>query len=257
MAKSIYVYLNDIDLSPILEMLSNAGLSFYDKNKILTFEIEAISSNITTYSIGYNSDCCIGFSPCYYTLNHLQCASFYLEDVKNAELITIFNLIKDYIRKAYMLTKDKSCYIGQNIYYDWLNKKYCFPIMFEYDAFSIENSIEAVFDYVRKHGYVIKPNNVRLRDIDTVDLSVESFVIFQNNKQLIPTIIRKTMIRYEYDSECIFVFYHKKMKCYEFVLDRRISLQMSSNVEILFKSIKKIFGTQSRDGSVIDNSSGN
>lgn len=248
MAKRIYVYLNDTDLSLILEILSNAGLKFYDKNKMLTVEMTAISSNITTYFIGYNSDCCIVFSPSFYTLNQLQCASFYLEDVENVELFTIFNLIKNYIRKAYMLTKDKSCYIGQNIYLDWLHKKYCFPIIFEYDVFSVENSIESVFEYVQKKGYSIKPNNVRLRDIDNIDLSAESFVIFQNNKQLVSTIIRKTMIRYEYDSECIFVFYNKRKKCYDFVLDRRVSLQRSSNIETLFKSIKKVKKTG--DGSV-------
>lgn len=259
MAKRIYVYLNDIDLSLILEMLSGEGLSFYDKNRTLTFEIGAISSNIATYAIGYNSNYCISFSPCFYTLNHLQCASFFLEDVNNIELLTIFNLIKNYIRKTYMLSKDKSCYIGQNIYLDWLNKKYCFPIMFEYDVFSVENNIKLVFDYVQKYGYMIKPNNVRLRDIDNVDLPTESFVIFQNNKQLFPTIIRKTMIRYEYDSECIFVFYHKRKRCYDFILDRRISLNISSNIKTLFKSIKEIFGEkgQSGDGSMIDISTDN
>ena len=94
---------------------------------------------------------------------------------------------------------------------------------------------------------------IRLRDIDNINLSAESFVIFKNNNQLIPTITRKTMIRYEYDSECIFVCNNKRKNCYVFVLDRRISLRMSSDIEVLFKSIKQKFVQgKTGDGSVID-----
>lgn len=243
MAKKLYVYLNDDDLSIILEMIYSAKLSIYDKDKAKVFKVEAISSNVTTYFIGYNSDCGIRFSPNFYTLNQLQCASFYLEDVDNKELLTIFNKIKNYIHKSYMLSNDKSCYIGPNIYLDWLNKKYCFPIIFECDIFAVKN-IESIFVYAKKCGYTIKVNNVRLRDANNIDLSAESFVIFQSDNQLVPTVIRKTMIRYEYDSECIFVFYNKKTNYYEFVLDKRISLQ-SSNVTTLFNSIKDVFGENS------------
>lgn len=238
MGRTIRFYLNDDDLAVILDLLSERGMTFYDKNKKIVEELYAISHDISIFYMSCNNSSFIEFAPCFYTLKYLQCASFHIESEEDSELSAAFSLIKKYIRQTYMLSQDKTYYIGPGIYQDWLNRKYYFPILLKYQELVVdENDMEAIFNDILSESYIIKTNNVRLRNIDVIDLSAESFVIFAESSKISTTIIRKSIVRYEYGSDCIFVYRIKKSKECVFQLDKRIVDDPSSKSPQLFEKI--------------------
>ena len=102
-----------------------------------------------------------------------------------------------------------------------------------------EGKIEELFADVLKAGNVIRGNNVRLRNIDFIDLNADSFIIFRGEAELVTTIIRKSIIRYEYGSDCIFVYRKVRTRQLVFQLDQRLANDLSSNTVVLFKSLKQ------------------
>lgn len=239
MRKIVYVYQNDNDLSLILNLLFEKGIYFYNEEKIKVDKVQAICNNVTNFYISCNQEHFIEFSPSFYTLNWLQAASFYIDSEEDSDLYDVFKQIKKYIQRTYRLSQDKSYYIGQGIYQDWLEKKYCFPVLFEYEEFLVDESdMKSLFNAVLEAGSTIRTNNARLRNIDVIDLDAESFIIFKDDAKLLTTIVRKSIIRYEYGSDCIFVYKRKKTKQYAFQLDKRIVDDFSSNTSMLFEKIK-------------------
>ncbi len=237
-AKKIYTFLTDNDFISILDSLSKNNALFFDKNKNQVSEIKATEKGIPTFYIGYNAENCIMFQPCWYSLYYLQCATFYLENEDNDELYKLFKLIKNFIKNNFILSKDKSCYIGKNMYEEWQNKKYLFTTLFFYDKFNVnEDDIKNVFEYVLNKGFIIKTNNTRLKNKDIVDWNADSFVICKNEEDLLTKIINKKSIRYDYGSECVFVQKNNKLKSYEFILDERIC-KNSSIASFFFELVK-------------------
>ncbi len=233
MAKMIYTFLNNNDFLSIFNSLSDNDVLFFDKNKNQVCEINAIEKGVTTFYIGYNAENCIMFQPCWYSLHYLQCATFYLENEDNAELYKLFKLIKKFIKNNFILSKDKSCYIGENMYSEWRNKKYFFSTLFSYENFNVdEKDIKVIFGYVLNKDFIIKTNNTRLRNKDIIDWDADSFVIYKNEFDLLTKVINKNSIRYENGSECIFVHKNNKSKGYNFILDERIPKE--SLIAIMF-----------------------
>lgn len=236
MGKVIYVYLNDNDLSIILKLLSEKGLSTYSEDWAIVNDVRAISEGIETFYIGYNQNHFIRFSSSFYTGNQIQEAFFYIAGKEDAVLWKAFSQLKTYIRKNYILAKDKTYYIGPGIYQDWLNKKYYFPVLLQYDEFVVdEKNIEKLFDELLKDGYLVKTNYVRLRNIDVIDLNADSFIVCTKTSNLLSTVVRKKMLYYEYGSECIFA-YKRKTK-FVFQLDNRLRDDPSSQIVLLFEKI--------------------
>lgn len=218
MGKIIYVYLNDRDLSSILQIFDRFEISCRGHN---VGAVKAISNKLTKFVFSNNDQSFIRFIPCFYTGNQLQCASFYLDNDDMVMNSAFFN-IKKHIKKTFRLSQDKSYYIGIGIYEDWCNGKYCFPTLFKYQNFYAEEKhIDELFAKILDKGFIIRNNNSRLRNLNNLDLSSKEFVIFSKKSQMIKTILNKNTIRYEFGSECIFVFEREK-NIWEFVLDERI-----------------------------------
>ena len=101
-----------------------------------------------------------------------------------------------------------------------------------------ENEVKKMFTEILANGYIIKENRARLRNIDKLDFSSESFVIFVERSNILSTIVNKNKIYYEYGSDCIFVYKDRHKKIYRFILDRRIIEDPLSNSPMLFEKIK-------------------
>ena len=100
--------------------------------------------------------------------------------------------------------------------------------------------LKELFDNVIENGNIIRNNNVRLRNVNDIDLSADSFVIFNDESKMLTTVLRKSLIRYECGSECIFIFKRKK-GIYELILDDRISDNSECSIVKLFVEIKENF----------------
>lgn len=237
MGKIIYTYLNDYDLKNILNIFSEHDVKCsnadYDN-------IKAISKGLPTFCFGYNDKTCINFIPCFYTLNQLQCAAFSIEN--NDEILNlVFTNVKKHIKSSYIISKDKSFYIGPEFYKEWMENKYCLPSLIKYDSFFVaENNLKELFNNVIENGNIIRNNNIRLRNVNDIDLSADSFVIFNDESKMLTTVLRKSLIRYECGSECIFIFKRKK-GIYELILDDRISDNSECSIVKLFVEIKENF----------------
>jgi len=238
MGRIIYAYLNDYDLSIVIDIFSKFNILCCDN-------VKAITNHITKYYFSNNEQTCIKFIPCFYTLNRLQCASFCVE---NDDLIlnSAFTAIKKHIKSTYMLSQDKAYYIGPEIYKDWKNDKYCFSTLLKYSSFYVEeDKIKELFDNIVEKGNIVRNNNVKFGKMHNIDLSAETFVIFTEKSNMLTTILRKNTIRYEFGSECIFVF-KRKRNIYEFILDERLYNISDSAIVDLFISIRS--ANQSGDG---------
>jgi len=235
--KTIYAYFNKEDLTNIQNLLFEKGFVFYNENKTIAEEIPAISHDLTQYYIGLNNVHYIYFMPCTYLGGYLQYGTFRIVDDSSAAA-EAFLILKKLIRQTFQISKDKMFYIGQSIYRNWIDQKYNFPVLFQYDEFTVDASdFQNLMAEIAHDGFMILPNNVRLRNMDSIDLTTESLVVFKESSKLLRTIIRKSIVHYEYGSECIFV-YKNKPKVYAFVLDKRIANNSSSMLPILFEKIK-------------------
>ena len=238
MSKIIYAYLNDTDLLNILNIFSENNIKCTNAG---SKDIKAVSNGFPIFYFGIDSETCINFSPCFYTLNLLQCAVFRIEN-DNEFFHSIFTKIKKHIKSSYRLSKDKSFYIGPEFYNEWKENKYCLPSLFEYHSFCVNKSnIKELFEHLCQKGFLVRNNNTRLRNINNLDLSLDSFVIFNEKSKMSTTILRKSIIRYECGSECIFV-YKRKNDIYEFIIDDRIYENPECYITKLFDEIKENFG---------------
>ena len=237
MGKIIHTYLNDNDLKNILNIFSEYDVKCINADYD---DIKAITKGLPTFYFGNNDETYINFIPCFYTLNQLQCATFIIEN-DDPILNLVFSKIKKHIKSSYIISKDKSFYIGPEFYKEWIENKYCLPSLIKYDSFFVvENNLKELFDNVIENGNIIRNNNIRLRNVNDIDLSADSFVIFNNESKMLTTVLRKSLIRYECGSECIFIFKRKK-GIYEFILDGRLSDNSECSVVKLFFEIKENF----------------
>lgn len=242
MAKIIYTYLNDNDMRLLLKQSFFDEIVIYNKDGFRIEKIPAISIGLEKYYLGNDRNKYIRFIPGWRDANNrLQEAHFYAEMFDEQEGKKLFNQLKRYIRLNYKMSSDKSYYIGKGMYQDWLNHKHCFPVLFEYQEFCIEDSrLNELFDEVIKEGYCIRNNNVKLRNVDNIDLAADSYVIFKEDADLITTTIRKRFICYEYGSDCIFVYKRDKKKQIAVQLDQRLVNESSSKTVDIFEKLKKM-----------------
>lgn len=135
--------------------------------------------------------------------------------------------------------QNRTCYIGPGIYQDWLKQKYYFPVLFYYDEFVVgENQMRLLLENIMERGFTVRNNNVRTREMKMVNMRAESFVVFDDLSKMLTTIIRRNVIRYEYGSECIFVFRAEAQRKYRFILDKRMADNSPSKMIRLFEWAK-------------------
>ena len=102
-----------------------------------------------------------------------------------------------------------------------------------------EEKISHLIDTIINAGFIVKANDVRLRNAQQLDLSLESFVVFSQSNQMLQRIIRRTFIHYDYGSECIFVEKRQKRGVYSFILDKRLLKRSTGKLIQLFEIIKR------------------
>jgi hypothetical protein len=237
MAKTIYVYFNADDLSELLNGFMQIGVPLYDNVQGQISRLPFVVENITEIGLYSQEKGCVFYSPCMYIGNQLQCGSFCLTQEKCPNSLKLFSQIKKAIRSKYAYSKENACYYGPGFYHDWVNKRFCLPVLLDFDKIEITaERIENLFSTLQNSCFCVKPNNVRLRDAEKVDLSTSSFIIYSNENLLVPTIIRKSWIRYEYDSACIFAFKDESKGIYSFMFDRRLTND-SPELRMLFDGL--------------------
>ena len=240
MSKVVWAYFNARDLSGIEELFSGHSAVCYDKDAIAVEHLPFVSNALPNYKVCIGERECIEYTPCVEINGYLQCGSFRLMD-STAEAITLFSVLKKYIKKNFTYSKRNACYYGPGFYNEWLeNKWYCkLPISLEsqqVDFYSVD--LGEIFKIVTEFGFVIKPNATKLSAMDDTDLSHDAFVIYHDSKAVIKTIVRKRFVRYELDSQCIFVYKDNKKGIVSFLLDKRIAEKMAPNLVELFEKLK-------------------
>lgn len=239
MKKTIYAYFNNDDLSELLNGLLQKGIPLFDDRQRPIMDLPFAVKDITEIRLYSQENGCVTFAPCIYLGNQLQCGSFYLMSESNCTAsLELFSQIKKAVRNKFSYSKANACFYGPGFYDDWLNKKFCLPILLDFDRIELTvNQIENLFSALQNTCFRVKPNNVRLRDVEKVDLSIPSFIIYSNDNHLVRTIIRKSFIRYEYDSACIFAYKDEKRGIYSFLFDRRLTCD-SPELVSLFEKLK-------------------
>ena len=239
MKKTIYTYANMDDLTELLDGLLQKNIPLFNDERGQIMDLPFVEKNITEVNLCSQNNGCVIFTPCYFLGNQLQCGSFCLIPEDNCPAsLELFSQIKKVVRNKFIYSKANACYYGPGFYDDWLNKKFCLPILLDFDRMELTvNQIENLFSALQDTCFSVKPNNVRLRDAEKVDLSIPSFIIYSNDNRLVRTIIRKSFIRYEYDSACIFAYKDEKRGIYSFLFDRRLACD-SPELVSLFEKLK-------------------
>lgn len=241
MAKTVYAYFNTDDLAKLLNELLQIGIPLFDNEQRQISNLPFVVENITEIGLYSQEKGCVIFSPCFYLGNQLQCGSFCLtQENCYADSPRLFSQIKKTVRKKFTYSKENACYYGSGFYDDWLNKKYCLPVLIDFERIEIkDDKIDKLFSMLQNTCFSIKPNNVRLRDIDKVDFSIPSFIIYSNENRLVKTIIRNSLLRYEYDSACIFADKDERKGVFSLVFDRRLT-DDSPELRVLFEGLAVI-----------------
>lgn len=240
MAKTTYIYLSDYDAHKITEWMSSLGALCYDKEGKVVEALPSLTNDISMFKICFGENVSIDYSPCININGFLQLGFFRSTNVNNRDELAKYNLIKKYIKNNFRYSKLNMCYYGPDFYDDWWNYKLglMLPTFLESEQIEINaNEIDAVFEEIRELGFTIKPDRVRLRNIDIIDPSFDSFVIFSDVRNMNRIIIKKSIVCYDYDSKCIFVIKNEKRKTFSFFLDARIRAQNITDLVDLFEML--------------------
>ena len=248
MKRIIHIYLNDKDLLEIVQLLNDNNYSFYTRKGDIVDYVPAISNTISCFYINHKGETIctnsnVMYTPCCYYSKYLQSGFFSIDNdnSNNLKPKNAFCLIYKHIKNSFILSQDKSYYIGPDIYRDWINKKLCLPVHFSYTEVIIDandTSIEKFFAKLQNEGFKVITNNSKLKNMDKLDINAESFIIFKDTSKLSKTIIHKNTIRYEKESECVFVTKKKTKNCvqYSFVIDDRIKGEWITNLKNILKA---------------------
>ena len=237
--KSIYVYINNQDVVNLVKHVNQLGIFIYNENSCEICVIPSISDIFINLIIGYNYNDGIEYNPCFFTSEYIQPARISMADNNNANAKRTFMSVKKYIKEFYILSSDKSTYIGPCMYQDWIERKYKFPMLLEYLEFDVdENKLYDVINCFHDNGYIVRNNKTRIKDINQIDIMADSFVVFKQDLSMKTKIINKSIILYEYDSECIWIYRKPKRKKIVLQLDKRLTLNSSSTLKYLYEQVK-------------------
>lgn len=254
MTKYIYLYVNDQDISDLIEFFHNRNARIYDKYWTELHQMPYVDDRFPVFHIGYDKVNYIDYEPSNYTINKLQPGRLMLEDGKDKNINKLFSDIKKYIRKTYSIATNKDIYMGASMYKDWLVKKYIFPSLHKYHEFKLApNNLINMINEILEGGYYVRNDRVDLNEVDLINHAGESFVIFSDKDAMITTthttcvvygdgtkVIGNNRLFYEHGSECIRIFKMKKGKSIQVqvVLDERIAKNKECEMYVLFEKLK-------------------
>ena len=244
MTRTIYAYFNADDLAELLKSLREKSITLFDNEQRQMLNLPSITVGVKEIRLNSQENGCVTFSPCSYLGNHLQCGLFCLpQDDCCASSLKLFSQIKNNIHHIFSYSKENACYYGPGVYDDWMNKRVRLPILLDCDRVELPaDRVQSLLSTIKDTCFSVAPNNVRLRDINKTDMLMPSFIIYTNKDLLVKTIIRKTIIHYEYDSACIFVYEDARKKKYSAVFDKRLT-RNSPELSALFDKLKTGQGT--------------
>ena len=239
MRSTIYLYINEKDISELNIFFQQHNITFCNSKMEKIEELPFISEGFARYYLMNETDIVMEYSSCRFMVGRLQPATIcYDSQICNNR--RLFTSLKNHIRKYYEISTNKLCYVGPNMKQDWKDRKYCFPEILFYSEVRIENDkLRGIFEEILEKGFEIKANHVRLRNIDQVDFTERSYIVFSKESNIIRTILRKNIVFYEYGSECLFGEYDDKKKTYIFFLDQRLVDENKQKLIELFETIRE------------------
>ncbi len=246
MGKRIYFYINDDDLTQLLQFLTDNNLLYHTKDNIRAIDTTENHLKITCKGADEKDPRFIRFSTSGGFPHHITEALIVLDNEAETDegLKKAFKAIKKYIQTNYRLSQTKEYYFAPGIYQDWLDRKIQLPVFLEFEEFTVEADrfdIREFITDITDKGYIVRTNFAKLRVMNEVDADAESMVIYTPKSKLFTTVINRNFIRYDTNSECIRLYKTKKKKkhVYQFVIDKRISEKNSKDLADLFESLSE------------------
>lgn len=258
MSNVIWMYFNENDLRGFERVLFDNGAILYDDKKQKVTNLSSVSENLGTYTITFDDVTELIFSPCLH-LGELQCGSLRLIDDKDTFSRKKFSILKKYVKNTFTYSRELQLYYGPGIYDDWINYKIDnLPVLLKSERFElITDDIEDTLKNIEHSGFVVKPNRVKVRDMNVISSDFKEYVICFDIGDLNRRIERKKFIIHNNNSKCIFVFTDKKKGMLTFVLDDRLKNKSFRIVELfeVMKENQKIiqfWNNKTGDGTVIE-----
>ena len=242
MRHSIYFYQNEADFSKFIDYIKSLHVKAYsyygEPLDLINYQYHVDRSSCffilkSSPTVVQNNCCCVKDGAEYIQINsqyktgvYLQCGSVIIDIGKNDSFLSkTFQSIKKYIRTQYTISDSKMYYVGPEMYADWINRKVEFPDMFkraELVATSEVFSFEQLVQLLLSKGYLVKENGKDIRDVDTLNLSKDAYIICKSEANLKTAVLTREL-HYLSGSECVFLWRNRRKKVvkYSFQLDYR------------------------------------
>ena len=226
MSHSIHLYLQRNDFDEIISMISSARCTIisnkgevlkepkFDSIKDQVFNIfssETVQENRFSFCQTDNYDH-ITVTQQRVLGGMLQPMSIILvshqhDDAKKNEVISLYNGIKKYIKKNYVISSDKMIYMGPQAYSDWENRHFNTAYLFlqEKSVFYLsQNEFDLFLKWVDSI-FVLFEYTTRLYIHCKRVFEFEEYCVTDNMSNIIKHTTRINTIRIDSDSKCVYV----------------------------------------------------
>lgn len=206
MGRGIYIWQNQNDLKEFFDCLKNKDVNIHSQLKTVNEEFKATDC---IYHLSYEDNSYIELMTCFNSNIGLQNGRIYLhENFFNDERIcSLYEQIKNFIKKQYIRSDDKTSYAGPNIYREWQNGIVNLGFMFQREEFNVPLSDEdfsKIICYIKTNGFEIVSQKADVRSSSLLDLTANLFVVYSPQIELKSKIISRRIF-YDYNSKSLFI----------------------------------------------------
>lgn len=262
MSHSVYVYLQQNDFAEIISLISSMhGIMISKKGEVIKPQFETIEDQVfSVFSNDTVSDNGFEFRQAekydHITVTQQQVLGGMLQPMnltlithqrnndKSDEIVLLYNSIKKYIKKNYVISSDKMIFMGPQAYSEWTKRQFNTAFLFllekkvfylsqtEFDLFlKWADSKSTVVDYT---------NRLYIRGRRAFDF--EEYCITDNMSNILIRPTRINTMRVDSDSRCIYVSHELKGKKRTIVyIDKRIIDEQNEDILKLYDMIANYF----------------
>lgn len=267
MGKRIYLLQNIDDFEQFIDFLYVLDVNIYKKNCEKPLSIENVKHQMlgqrylvyakdmqpiyehmeqpNEFQILEDSEY-IEFFTCFKTESFMNAGHICLND-KNYKrdpqnkLKLLYEQLAKYIKKEYMISDNKSVYVGKSFYNDWVNYKV--SVIDSIQTLTLkfgepQINLSRFFSYLKNKGYYIESQENDIRSNFTLNDSIGIFFIYFDKKNVIQK-IRARKKFFTVDSEGCFLYKAMVIKrTYNIIqFDKRLMDGTHPNIERLYTDI--------------------